>query len=237
MSVTDEIKSRLDIVDIIGESVQLRKSGRSYAGLCPFHPNTRTPAFYVFPHTQTWYCFGACAEGGDLFSFLMKKEGRGFREVLEEMARRAGVTLEPLERKSQTELDREQRLIGLLAAAADYYHQLLLYAPQAESVRRYVADRALAPETVAHFKLGYALNSWDAAKNHFAAQGYDQADLLAAGLLTENEERGTTYDRFRHRLMFPIRDHTGRITGFGARTLDPDGIPKYLNSPHTDLFD
>ena len=236
MSVTDEIKNRLDIVEIIGETVQLRRSGKSYTGFCPFHQNTRTPAFVVFPDSQTWRCFGACAEGGDLFSFVMKKEGWDFKEALRVLAQRAGVELEESMRGDrQPEADKRQ--VDLLALAADYFHQLLLYAPQAEGARRYLSGRDLEEETIAAFKIGFSLDSWDACRTHFNAQGYNDDDLLAAGLLSENPERGTRYDRFRNRLMIPIRDPQGRVVGFGARTLDPDGVPKYLNSPQTELFD
>lgn len=237
MSVIEEIKSRLDIVDVIGETVQLRRSGKSYSGFCPFHQNTRTPAFVVFPDTQTWRCFGACAEGGDLFSFVMKKEGWEFKEALGALAQRAGVTLEESTPGARERQEADKRLADLLGLAADYFHQLLLYAPQAEAARRYLAERALEEETIAAFKLGFSLDSWDACRTHFNAQGYDDGDLLAAGLLSENPERGTRYDRFRNRLMIPIRDLQGQVVGFGARTLDPEGVPKYLNSPQTALFD
>jgi DNA primase len=236
MSVTQEIKSRLDIVDVVGDYLPLRKAGRAYSGFCPFHPNSRTPAFYVFPETQTWRCFGACAEGGDVFSFVMKKEGWDFKETLANLAGRAGVALEEYDRAGKVKPAADS-LVDLLTAAADYFHQLLLHAPQAELARRYVAERKLKAETLADFRLGYALNSWDACRTHFNAQGYDDRDLLDVGLLTENPERGSRYDRFRHRLMIPIRDVSGRIVGFGARTLDKDGLPKYLNSPQTTLFD
>ena len=232
MTDLQEIKNRLDLVDVVQEyGVQLRKSGRNYSGFCPFHPNTRTPAFYVFPESQTWRCFGACAEGGDVFSFVMKKNGWDFKETLVDLARRAGVTLEEGRPKDAAHQAAEERQIALLDAASNYYHQLLLHAPQAEAARRYVRERALADDTVAAFRIGFALDSWDAAKTHFSAQGYREEELMAAGLLTEHEERHTRYDRFRGRLMIPIRDPDGRVVGFGARTLDPDGIPKYLNSP------
>ncbi len=236
MTVTEEIKNRLDIVDIIGESVQLRKSGRSYSGFCPFHPNTRTPAFHIFPETQTWRCFGACAEGGDVFSFVMKKEGWDFKEALQHLAARAGVQLEsqrPIDKKKKAH---EERLADLLAAAADYFHQLLLHAPQAATARKYVEDRDLTEQTLAHFRIGFALDSWEQCRTHFNGQGYEDKELLEVGLLTEND-KGRRYDRFRNRLMIPIRDGNGRVVGFGARTLDPDGIPKYLNSPQSALFD
>lgn len=237
MSVTEEIKSRLDIVDVVSESVSLRKAGRNYTGFCPFHPNTRTPSFYVFPESQSWHCFGACAEGGDLFSFVMKKNGWDFREALEQLARRAGVTLEGKQPVDKVRQAAAQKLTDLLAAAADYFHMLLLHAPEAAEARRYVQERQLTGETLATFRVGFALNAWDKCRTHFNEQGYSDQDLLDAGLLTENEERGTRYDRFRNRLMIPICDVNGRVVGFGARTLEKDGIPKYLNSPQTELFD
>ena len=238
MTDTQEIKNRLDLVDVVQDyGVQLRKSGRNYSGFCPFHPNSRTPAFYVFPESQTWRCFGACAEGGDVFSFVMKKNGWDFKETLVDLARRAGVTLEETRPKDAAHEAAEERQVALLDAASNYYHQLLLHAPQAEAARGYVAGRLLADDTIAAFRLGFALDSWDAAKTHFTGQGYSEEELMAVGLLTEHEERHTRYDRFRGRLMIPIRDLDGRVVGFGARTLAPDGVPKYLNSPQTALFD
>ncbi len=237
MTVTEEIKSRLDIVDVVSETVSLRRSGRNYAGFCPFHHNTRTPSFFVFPETQTWRCFGACAEGGDLFSFVMKKEGWEFKETLKNLAQRAGVTLEEAEPVDKETRQAHNKQAGLLQAAADYFHQLFLYAPQAEGARSYMARRSFSEETIETFAVGFALDSWDACRSHFNMQGYSDQELLAAGLLTENPDKGTRYDRFRNRLMIPIRDVDGRIVGFGARTLEKDGLPKYLNSPQTDLFD
>lgn len=238
MTDTQEIKNRLDLVDVVTDyGVQLRKSGRNYTGFCPFHPNTRTPSFYVFPETQTWRCFGACAEGGDVFSFVMKKNGWEFKEALVDLAKRAGVTLEDSRPKDAVREAAEARQIALLDTAATYYQQLLIHAPQAEAARRYVAGRALSEETVDAFRLGFALDSYEATRSHFNAQGYSDDELLAVGLLSESEERGTRYDRFRNRLMIPIRDLDGRVVGFGARTLDPEGVPKYLNSPQSMLFD
>lgn len=236
MSVTEEIKSRLDIVDVVSGYLPLRRSGSSYTGFCPFHDNTRTPSFAVFPSSQTWRCFGACAEGGDVFSFVMKKEGWDFKEALAQLAQRAGVTLET-RKVDPVRKAAEDRLTDLLETAADYFHQLLLHAPQGEGARTYLDRRGLTAETLETFKVGFALDSWDAGHSHFSAQGYSDDELLRAGLLTVNEERDSRYDRFRNRLMIPIRDVTGRTVGFGARTLDPDGVPKYLNSPQTAVFD
>ena len=237
MTVTDEVKNRLDIVDVVSETVQLRRSGRNYTGFCPFHQNTRTPAFVVFPDTQTWRCFGACAEGGDLFSYVMKREAWDFKEALRHLAQRAGVQLEELSPAVREKRAEDERFSDLLQLATDYFHQLLLHAPQAVHARSYVQERGLEAETLDAFGIGFALPSWDACRTHFNSQGYDDDDLLQTGLLTENLEKGTRYDRFRNRLMIPIRDPSGRVVGFGARTLKTDGIPKYLNSPQTVLFD
>ena len=139
--------------------------------------------------------------------------------------------------KPQQQQETEDRLGDLMESAADYFHQLLLHAPEAEAARQYVRSRNLTRGSVKTFKLGYSLNSFDACRNHFGGMGYSEQELVDAGLLTENEEKGTRYDRFRNRLMFPIHDVNGRIVGFGARTLEKDGIPKYLNSPQTPVFD
>ncbi|MGB1249710.1 MAG: DNA primase [Candidatus Promineifilaceae bacterium] len=238
MSVTEEIKSRLDIVEIVESyGVQLRKSGRNHTGFCPFHTNTRTPAFTVNAERQFWRCYGACAEGGDIFSFVMKKEGWEFKDALKHLAQRAGVQLPEYKPKSQKQQQSEDRLGELLTGAADYFHQLLLYAPEAEGARQYLRSRSLLRRSVTNFQLGYSLPSYDVLRTHFETQGYTQAELIEVGLLTVNEEKGTIYDRFRNRLMFPIWGKEGRVLGFGARTLDPDGVPKYLNSPQTPLFD
>lgn len=238
MDPIEEIKSRLDIVDIVSESgVQLRRSGRSYTGLCPFHSNTRTPSFVVFPETQGWHCFGACAEGGDVFSFVMKKYGWDFREALEQLAKRTGVQLEERKPSFGSQDGAESHLHDLIEAAADYFHQLFLHAPQAEPARQYVAKRGLTETTIGDFQIGFALEAWDACRTHFMNQGYKEQEMLDVGLLTENPENFRRYDRFRNRLIIPIRDGNGRVVGFGARTLDPDGLPKYLNSPQTHLFD
>jgi len=236
MNVVDEIKERLDIVDFVSRHVQLQKTGRNYKGLCPFH-SERTPSFVVFPETQTWHCFGACNEGGDIFSFVMKKEGWDFRTALEELARQAGVTLQPRTPERAAEQEQYQRLRELLAEATTYFHNLLRKAPQAEAARAYVARRGLNSETVERFQLGYSLDDWHALERYLEGRGYERAEMVRAGLLVEREEDGRTYDRFRGRLMIPIRDSRGRVVGFGARTLDPEGIPKYINSPQTPLFD
>jgi DNA primase len=239
MSVTDEVKARLDIVDVVSDTVSLRKSGRNYTGFCPFHSNTKTPAFVVFPETQTWRCFGACADGGDIFSFVIKREGCDFKEALELLASRAGVQLEQPGPQANEQREQRDKLLELNAAAAAYFHNLLRTSPAAVKVRDYLAERDLTAETVATFQLGYALDEWEALKKHLTDRGYRVEDLLAAGLIVGRDgspgEAG--HDRFRNRLVIPIRDPQARVIGFGARALAPDQVPKYLNTPQTALFD
>ena len=243
MSTIDEIKNRIDIVDLISETVQLRRSGKNYTGFCPFHSNTRTPAFVVFPETGTWRCFGQCNEGGDIFGFVMKKEGWDFSEALSVLAERAGVELKPLTPGEQEAIEEHESLRNLLEDAVTFFRHNLMNSPAGKPVLEYLHNmRGLNDETIEAFGLGYAPNAWDAGLQHFTSKGYDQADLIACGLVTEREaksdsEAASIYDRFRNRIMFPIRDERGRMTGFGARIINPTDVPKFLNSPQTVLFD
>ena len=236
MSVIDEVKDRLDIVEVISSYVPLQKSGRNYKALCPFH-SEKTPSFVVFPDSQHWHCFGACSEGGDVFTFVMKREGWDFRTALEELARRAGVELRPRTPAQVEAQDEADRLRSALTTAAQYYNHLLRHAPEAEAARAYVTRRGLSDETIERFLLGYSLPGWERTRAYLTERGYTVEELTKAGLLVQREDGSSTYDRFRERLMIPIRDAQGRIIGFGARTLDPEGVPKYINSPQTVLFD
>lgn len=237
MNISDEIKSRVDIVDFISDTVNLRKAGKNYTGFCPFHQNTKTPSFIVFPDTQTWRCFGACADGGDIFSFVMKREGCDFKEALQLLARRAGVTLQESEPQATQKDQQYQKLLELQSAVAAYFHHLLTASPAGVQARDYLAKRELTAETITAFQLGYALDEWEALKNHFVERGYSPELLVAAGLIVERDDGSPGYDRFRNRLMIPIRDTQGRVIGFGARALQAEQVPKYLNSPQTALFD
>jgi DNA primase len=237
MNIAEEIKSRVDIIDFISDTVNLRKAGKNYTGFCPFHQNTKTPSFIVFPDTQTWRCFGACADGGDIFSFVMKREGCDFKEALQLLARRAGVSLQEVEPQAAEKDQQRQKLVELLSAAAAYFHHLLTASPAGAYARDYLARREISLETITTFQLGYALDEWDALKNHFTGRGYSLDFLLAAGLIVERDDGSPGYDRFRNRLVIPIRDTQGRVIGFGARALADQQLPKYLNSPQTALFD
>lgn len=236
MSVIEEIKSRLDIVDLVSESVSLRRTGKNYIGFCPFHSNTRTPAFVVFPESGTWRCFGQCNEGGDIFSFVMKKEGIDFSQALQFLAQKAGVTLKPLTPQDSAEREEHEHLRALLEDAVTFYRHQLLNTQAGQEARQYLHRRGLHDETLEAFGIGYAPNRWDALLQHFAAKEAATQALLEVGLVSQSDD-GRVYDRFRHRIMIPIRDEQGRMSGFGARILDPNDVPKFLNSPQTPLFD
>jgi DNA primase len=236
MSVADEVKDRIDIVELIGQSVKLRKTGKNFTGFCPFHPNTRTPAFVVFPDTGNWRCFGACNEGGDIFKFVMKKEGWDFPEALRRLAERAGVELPVRTQVEDAAEESHQRLREALETAVAFYRHHLRETAAGEPVLAYLHQRGLSDTALESFEIGYAPHSWDAGLHHLQERGYSEQELLDAGMVSERDAGGV-YDRFRHRIMIPIRDARGRMAGFGARIVDPTDVPKFLNSPQTPLFD
>lgn len=236
MNVVDEVKDRIDIVEVISETVKLRKSGKNFTGFCPFHANTRTPAFVVFPETGTWRCFGACNEGGDAFGFLMKKEGWDFPEALRYLAGRAGIELSPRTPAQEEQQKENIRLRELLETSLRFYRHNLLETPQGKPVLEYLRSRSLNDETLEEFEIGYAPDSWDAGRSHLVHRGYSEDEVVAAGMVTSGDS-GRVYDRFRNRVMIPIRDSRGRLCGFGARVMNPEDQPKFLNSPQTTIFD
>ena len=230
-NVTDEVKQRLDIVDVVSRYVQLKRNGSVYKGLCPFH-SERTPSFVVFPQTGTWRCFGACGTGGDLFSFVMRKENLDFRDALEMLAAEAGIELNKQENIGDAP---RAPLYDVNEIAANYFVHILQHHPGAKQAREYLAQRGIDQATCELFRLGFALDSWSGLRDHLLGQSSSVEVLLEAGLIKQNEERNSTYDMFRGRLIFPIRDRQGRVIGFGGRVLD-DSIPKYLNTSETALF-
>ncbi len=236
MSTIDEIKARLDIVEVVGETVRLRRSGKNYIGFCPFHSNVHTPAFVVFPETGTWRCFGACNEGGDLFRYMMKKEGWDFPEALRHLAERAGVELRPHLPEEQAAEEEHARLRDLLELAATYFRSYLTSSAAGLQVRAYLHHRGLRDETLEAFEVGLAPAGWDTGFSHFRSQGAAEGDLISAGLALR-AENGSVHDRFRNRITLPIRDLGGRLCGFGARVVEGQEQPKFLNSPQTPLFD
>ena len=234
MSVITEVKQKLDIVEFISEYVTLQKAGRNFKGLCPFH-SEKHASFFVFPEQQSWHCFGACGTGGDVFAFVMRKEAVDFGQALRLLAQRTGVALSAREAPSKAEDEKRERLFQINEAAAEYYYHILSSTKTGAMARSYLAKRNIVPETIKEFRVGFSPDAWETIKNYFLGKGYAERELVEAGLIIEREEGGS-YDRFRNRLMFPICDIQGRVTGFGARVLD-DSLPKYINSPQTPIFD
>jgi DNA primase len=236
MSTVDEVKERIDIVEVVGETVKLRKSGKNYTGFCPFHPNIRTPAFVVFADSGTWRCFGACNEGGDVFRFIMKREGWDFPETLRFLAQRAGVEVRPAPAEAAEADEARVRLRELLEATAGFYRHNLLETAAGRQARDYLLRRGLNETSLETFQIGYAPESWEATRTFLTGRGFNEDEQVEAGVASQRES-GERLDRFRHRIMFPVRDARGRLCGFGARIMDPNDIPKFLNSPQTPLFD
>ncbi len=229
--IIDEIRDRTDMVDLIAPYVMLKKRGRNYVGLCPFHLED-TPSFTVSPDKQIFYCFG-CQKGGNCFDFLMEYEHLPFPEAAEKLARRAGIPLpekeiSPVERQRR---DERRRLYDVNKETASFFQRQMA---QSRPCLAYLDRRGLSAEVVAAFFLGYAGESWDALRNHLLKAGYSEEDLLKAGVVSAGEG-GRIYDRFRQRLMFPIADAKGNIIAFGGRILG-EGEPKYLNSAESRLF-
>ncbi|UCB43958.1 MAG: DNA primase [Dehalococcoidales bacterium] len=233
MSVIDEVKQKLDIVEVVSQYVTLTKAGRNFKARCPFHEE-RTPSFFVFPERQSWHCFGACGTGGDVFSFVMKQQGMDFGEALRLLAQQAGVTV-PSRIERDTRKDERERLYQVNEATAKFFQDQLLHSTTAAKAQDYLSGRAFTTDTVSAFQLGFSPDSYEALKGHLQERGFSEKEVLDAGLLVEADD-GRTRDRFRGRLMFPIHDARGHTTGFGARALD-DSLPKYTNSPQTLVFD
>jgi DNA primase len=239
MTVTEDIKQRLDIVDLITSSgVALRKAGRNFTGFCPFHPNARTPAFYVFPETQSYYCF-SCHKAGDAFTFIMERQGLQFSDALNELASRAGVQLPertPAARDAQEQENALQaKLRQINEDAAVYWNHVLRGTARGETGRAYVEKRGLNDASVETWQLGYAPDDWSDLLRHLTdRKGHTAEEVEQAGLVIKRESGGY-YDRFRNRLMFPIRDLKGTIVGFGGRALGDDPA-KYMNTPETAIF-
>ncbi|MCY3647734.1 MAG: DNA primase [Chloroflexi bacterium] len=232
MDAVTEIKRRIDPAEYIGRSVKLQKAGRNLRALCPFHTE-KTPSFYVFTDRGSWRCFGSCGEGGDIFSFVQKRENVDFREALRILAEEAGVELSARAAEQRT---RAEQLSGIVSAAVDFYEQQLAGAGGAEARAYLTETRGLDAETIGRFHLGWAPDEWRLLRDYLLGRGYSDEDALAAGVLHESDSGGAPYDRFRGRVIIPIADDRGVFVGLGGRILG-DGEPKYLNSPQSDIFD
>ncbi len=229
-----DIRNTADIVDIVSEAVILKKAGKNYLGLCPFHQE-KTPSFTVSPDKQMFHCFG-CNEGGNVFTFLMKHQGITFPEAVRLLARRYGISLPEKEmtpQQRQVESER-QRLLSVNAAAAEFFHDCLIRGRDGEAARKYLAGRGLNKEMADKFGLGYVPDGWANLVNYFERKKIPLRLAEQAGLVVK-KRAGGYYDRFRNRIIFPITDVAGRVLAFGGRVMD-DSLPKYLNSPETAVY-
>ena len=238
VGIAAEVKNRLSVVDVIGETVALKKSGASFKGLCPFH-GEKTASFYVTPNRESWKCFG-CGLGGDVFSFVMQRDSVTFPEALKILAAKAGVELDE---RSSREDARKARLREVLDSAIAWYHSVLTAHVSGAPALDYLHGRGFTDETIATFQLGWAPAGWDAmSRQLIAKRGVDPNAMAEVGLTQARTSGRGAYDRFRERIIFPIRDANGHAVGLGGRYLIAEGDtrdhgPKYLNSPATPLFD
>ena len=234
-SFIDDLLNRTDIVDVVSSRVQMKKAGKNYTACCPFHKE-KTPSFSVSPDKQFYYCFG-CGAGGNALGFIMDHDNLDFPQAVEELAKAAGMEI-PREESGRSHKPRQPTdspLYPLLTAAADFYRQALKSHPARKAAVDYLKGRGLTGEIARDFGLGFAPPGWDNLYKHLSSDTLQQKAMIDAGLLVENAETGKRYDRFRDRVMFPIRDSRGRIIAFGGRVLGDDK-PKYLNSPETPVF-
>jgi DNA primase len=226
--IIEKIKEGNDIVDIISESVKLKRVGRNYWGLCPFH-SEKTPSFSVTRDKQIFKCFG-CGEGGNVITFIMKHRNLEFQDALKFLAERANITLEESPERKRAQ-DRQDIYYRMHVEAARFFFKNLQNQPE---IRQYLYLRGMTDQTIRTFGLGFALNSWDSLLKYLKAMNFREEDIVLCGLATKNE-KGKIYDRFRNRVIFPVFDQRGRVIAFGARVMD-DSKPKYLNSPETPIF-
>ena len=227
----EEIRARVDIVDLVGQFVNLKRAGENWKGLCPFHAE-KTPSFMVHPKKGIFHCFG-CGVGGDAFGFLMRQDRLQFPEAVRVLAERAGVAL-PTERRTEGDGQREA-LFKTMAQASEFYQDALWNRPEGEGARRYLDSRGIAPEMARRFVLGYAPEGWDHLLGFMKGRGVTEEQLVQVGLVLPRQTGSGFYDRFRGRLLFPIKDGQGRIVAFGGRAMGTED-PKYLNSPETPLY-
>ncbi|MFJ7882370.1 DNA primase [Pseudomonas sp. NPDC096917] len=234
-SFIDDLLNRTDIVDVVSSRVQMKKAGKNYTACCPFHKE-KTPSFSVSPDKQFYYCFG-CGAGGNALGFIMDHDNLDFPQAVEELAKAAGMEIprEESGRQHKPRQPTDSPLYPLLTAAADFYRQALKSHPARKAAVEYLKGRGLTGEIARDFGLGFAPPGWDNLYKHLSSDTLQQKAMIDAGLLVENAETGKRYDRFRDRVMFPIRDSRGRIIAFGGRVLGDDK-PKYLNSPETPVF-
>ena len=228
------IEDKIDIVELISESTDLVRKGNRYWGLCPFH-SEKTPSFSVSAEKRLFYCFG-CHVGGNIFTFVMKRDNLTFKEAVELLAARAGVEYVPKSAAGRKKKKQEEEIVlKLNELAAAYYHELLK-SEKGDKARRYLEARGVKWETAVAFQLGYAPDDWRGLLEHLVSRGYSGPELVASGLVKRSQTKEAYYDIFRDRVVFPIRNRFGAVVGMGGRSLNPADSPKYLNSPETAVF-
>lgn len=228
-NVLDEIRERVDIVDLIGSYVDLKRSGSSYMGLCPFH-SEKTPSFSVSPSKKIFKCFG-CGEGGDVITFIMKRENLGFREAVEFLADKYNITLKEYRDENKALRDKRNRMYEINREAAIHFLKNL---QNSKKAKFYLQNRSLNSKTIIKYGLGYSKDSWNDLLNHLKSLGYKEEELYELNLISKGKN-GNYYDRFRDRIMYPIINRNNKVIGFGARAMG-DAMPKYLNSKETPIF-
>jgi DNA primase len=233
---SEEIKSRINVVDLIKEYVQLKPAGTNFRARCPFHQE-KSPSFMVSPDKQIWHCFG-CGRGGDIFGFVMEMEGLSFVETLRQLAVKAGVKLAKSDPQAASQRNRN---LDILDLTAKYYNYMLAKSPKSGPAREYLAKRGLDEATIEEWRIGYSLDEWNALSNFLISRGYKENEIFSAGLSVKREGRSEYYDRFRGRIMFPISDIGGNVVAFTARVSpereSTEKMGKYINSPQTSVYD
>jgi len=232
----EEIKSRLNIVDVVSSYIKLEKAGVNYRARCPFH-NEKTPSFFVSPSKQTWHCFGGCNEGGDIFKFVMKIEGIDFPDALKVLAQKAGVQLKTQDKDWEKTKTERQTMLNICESACKFYEAQLKKSKTGEEIKEYLLKRGLKEETINSWRLGYAPATWQGLSDFLIGQGYNKEDIVKAGLASKKDSQ-RIFDRFRGRIMFPICDLNSQVIGFTGRIFgNNDDEAKYLNVPNTLLYD
>ncbi|MFZ2206705.1 MAG: DNA primase [Microgenomates group bacterium] len=234
-SAIEKLKERIDIVELIGSYVQLKKAGRNFKGLCPFHQE-KTPSFVVSADRQLWRCFGSCGIGGDALAFFMKIENVSFPEALQDLAQKYGVEIETRHIDNAV-ADSKKRLILANQRAAEFYHYILTTSPIGKPARDYLEKRGVSEKIIKTFQLGYAPSSWDSLSRFLISKKFTSTELVASGLGVQKQYGSSVYDRFRGRLMFPLKDHRDTPVGFSGRLLNNENQEaKYVNTPETTLY-
>lgn len=228
-----EVKNKIDIIEFIGSYITLKKAGRNFKAICPFHQE-KTPSLIISPDRQIWHCFGACQMGGDTIAFLMKWENLTFYEALKELAEKAGVALKKVDFEDKT-WQKKERLLLINQTIYEFYHYLLTTHSIGEKARKYLEKRGVTKKNITVFGLGYAPASWDSLSKYLRKKEFEQLEGIEAGVLVKSE-KGGVYDRFRKRIIFPLYNPAGQIIGFSGRMLEAGSSAKYVNTPETALY-